>query len=53
MRRSRNTQDTHGVPDVTAISPDGYSLDNFYWARPGADEIQLDLFGDYKSNVAL
>jgi pimeloyl-ACP methyl ester carboxylesterase len=28
-------------------------LDNFYLARPGADEIQLDLFGDYKSNVAL
>jgi pimeloyl-ACP methyl ester carboxylesterase len=21
--------------------------------RPGADEVQLDLFGDYKSNVAL
>ena len=46
-------QCTHGVPDVTAISPDGYWLDNFYLARPGADEIQLDLFGDYKSNVAL
>jgi pimeloyl-ACP methyl ester carboxylesterase len=40
------------VPDVTAVSPDGYSLDNFYLARPGADEIQLDLLGDYKSNVA-
>ena len=35
------------------VSPDGYSLDNFYLARPGADEVQLDLFGDYKSNVAL
>src|SRR5215471_9678335 len=46
-------QYTHGVPDVTAISPDGYSLDNFYLARPGADELQLDLFGNYKSNVAL
>ena len=46
-------QYTDGVPDVTAISPDGYSLDNFYLARPGADEVQLDLFGDYKSNVAL
>jgi pimeloyl-ACP methyl ester carboxylesterase len=43
----------HGVPDPTAVSPDGYSLDNFYLARPGADEVQLDLFGDYKSNVAL
>jgi pimeloyl-ACP methyl ester carboxylesterase len=46
-------QYTHGVPDATAISPDGYSLDNFYLARQGADELQLDLFGDYKSNIAL
>ncbi len=46
-------QYTHGVPDPTAVSPDGYSLDNFYLSRPGADELQLDLFGDYKSNVAL
>ena len=46
-------QYTHGVPDKRLISPDGYSLDNFYLARPGADEVQLDLFGDYKSNVAL
>ena len=46
-------QYTQGVPDVAAVSPDGYSLDNFYLARPGADEIQLDLFGNYKSNVAL
>jgi pimeloyl-ACP methyl ester carboxylesterase len=45
-------QYTHGVPDVTVVSPDGYSLDNFYLARPGADEIQLDLLGDYKTNVA-
>ncbi|HEY1940904.1 MAG TPA: alpha/beta hydrolase [Roseiarcus sp.] len=46
-------QYTHGVPDPTAVSPDGYSLDNFYLARPGQDEIQLDLFGDYKSNVLM
>jgi len=46
-------QYTHGVTDPTAVSPDGYSLDNFYLARPVADEVQLDLFGDYKSNVAL
>jgi pimeloyl-ACP methyl ester carboxylesterase len=46
-------QYTHGVSDATTVSPDGYSLDNFYLARPGADEPQLDLFGDYKSNVAL
>jgi pimeloyl-ACP methyl ester carboxylesterase len=46
-------QYTHGVADETIVSPDGQSLDNFYLARPGADEVQLDLFGDYKSNVAL
>jgi pimeloyl-ACP methyl ester carboxylesterase len=46
-------QYTHGVSDETLVSPDGQSLDNFYLARPGADEVQLDLFGDYKSNVAL
>ena len=42
-----------GVADPTLVSPDGQSLDNFYLGRPGADEVQLDLFGDYKSNVAL
>ena len=46
-------QYTHGVPDAAVVSPDGYSLDNFYLARPGVDDVQLDLFGDYKSNVAL
>lgn len=45
-------QYTHGVPDTTIVSPDGYSLDNYYLSRPGADELQLDLFGDYKSNIA-
>ena len=46
-------QYTHGVPDPTTVSPDGYSLDNFYLGRPGTAELQLDLFGVYKSNVAL
>ncbi|WGR93965.1 alpha/beta hydrolase [Bradyrhizobium sp. ISRA443] len=46
-------QYTHGVPNPETVSPDGQNLDNFYMARPGAHEVQLDLFGDYKSNVAL
>jgi pimeloyl-ACP methyl ester carboxylesterase len=46
-------QYTHGVKDASAVSPDGQALDNYYLARPGADEMQLDLFGDYKTNVAL
>lgn len=39
--------------DPERLSPDGYTLDIAYMARPGAEDIQLDLIGDYKSNVAL
>jgi len=46
-------QYTHGVADVSLVSPDGRSLDDFYLTRPGADEAQLDLFGDYVTNVTL
>lgn len=46
-------QYTYGVTDEGLVSPDGQNLDNYYLARPGAHDIQLDLFGDYKSNVAL
>jgi pimeloyl-ACP methyl ester carboxylesterase len=46
-------QYTHGVPDPSAVSPDGYSLDNYYLSRPGVADVQLDLFGDYKNNVAM
>ena len=46
-------QYTHGVSDTARISPDGYALDNGYLSRPGADDVQLDLFLDYASNVAL
>jgi pimeloyl-ACP methyl ester carboxylesterase len=46
-------QYTHGVPDPSLVSPDGYTLDNHYLARPGAHEIQLDLFLDYASNIKL
>ena len=46
-------QYTHGVPDASTVSPDGRTLDDFYLSRPGIDDIQLDLFLDYASNVAL
>ncbi|UFX46163.1 alpha/beta hydrolase [Bradyrhizobium sp. 41S5] len=46
-------QYTHGTSDPQAVSPDGQNLDNYYMTRPGAHDVQLDLFGDYKSNVAL
>jgi pimeloyl-ACP methyl ester carboxylesterase len=46
-------QYTHGVPNPSLVSPDGYTLDDHYLTRSGATDVQLDLFGDYKSNVAL
>jgi len=46
-------QYTHGVPNPERLSPDAWTLDGALLARPGNDEIQLDLFGDYQSNIAL
>jgi pimeloyl-ACP methyl ester carboxylesterase len=43
----------HGVQDTTLVAPETYQLDSALLARPGNDEIQLDLFLDYASNVAL
>jgi pimeloyl-ACP methyl ester carboxylesterase len=44
---------THGHPDLAKVSPDNWSMDNFFLARPGAKQVQLDFFYDYRTNVAL
>ena len=41
------------MQDETLVAPEAYELDSALLARPGNDEIQLDLFLDYASNVAL
>src|SRR5258707_2932060 len=43
----------YGVADEARVAPEAYSLDSALLARPGNDEIQLDLFLDYATNVAL
>ena len=43
----------YGVRDESLIAPEAYELDSALLARPGHDDIQLDLFLDYASNVAL
>ena len=48
----RNWQYGTGA-DPELLSPDGYELDIAYMARPGAEDIQLDLIRDYRTNVAL
>jgi pimeloyl-ACP methyl ester carboxylesterase len=47
------SQYLYGVQDPTLVGPEAYTLDSALLARPGNDEIQLDLFLDYASNVAL
>ena len=43
----------HGVADETLLAPETWQLDSSLLARPGVDEIQLDLLLDYATNVAL
>lgn len=43
----------HGAHDPDLIAPETYSLDQALLDRPGMAEIQLDLFLDYRTNVAL
>jgi pimeloyl-ACP methyl ester carboxylesterase len=44
---------TTGHPDLSKISPDNWTTDLFFLARPHAHRVQLDLFYDYRTNVAL
>jgi pimeloyl-ACP methyl ester carboxylesterase len=46
-------QYVHGVQNEALVAPEAYALDSTLLARAGNDEIQLDLFLDYASNVAL
>jgi pimeloyl-ACP methyl ester carboxylesterase len=46
-------QYVHGVQDESLVAPESYTLDSTLLSRAGNDEIQLDLFLDYASNVAL
>jgi pimeloyl-ACP methyl ester carboxylesterase len=43
----------HGVADPTRIDPDNWALDAALIARPGVDEIMLDLLHDIKNNAAV
>ena len=46
-------QYTHGVKNENAINPDNWIHDQLLLDRPGNNEIQLQLFYDYKSNLPL
>lgn len=46
-------QYTHGVANPDNVAPESYTLDMALMERPGNKDIQLDLFLNYASNVAL
>ena len=46
-------QYTHGVQDVTTISPDNWNIDLQHLTRAENNEIQLAMFYDYRTNVPL
>ena len=46
-------QYTHGVPDLSLVSPDNWNHDYALIQRPGSAEVQLELARDYTSNVEL
>jgi pimeloyl-ACP methyl ester carboxylesterase len=46
-------QYTHGVANPEMVAPESYTLDAALLERPGNKDIQLDLFLDYASNLAL
>jgi pimeloyl-ACP methyl ester carboxylesterase len=46
-------QYNHGVSDLTRISPDNWVHDQALLDRPGNNDIQLDLFYDYRTNLPL
>jgi pimeloyl-ACP methyl ester carboxylesterase len=50
---SVKSQYVHGVAKESLVAPESYTLDSALLTRPGNDEIQLDLFLDYASTVAL
>ena len=51
--KTNKWQYEQGVTDPSAIAPEAYLLSQAGFEKPGNVDIQLDLFGDYKSNVEL
>jgi pimeloyl-ACP methyl ester carboxylesterase len=52
-RAATRSQYVDGVRDPSRIDPENWLVDQALLDRPGVDEIMLDLFRDYASNVTL
>jgi pimeloyl-ACP methyl ester carboxylesterase len=51
--KSTRWQYEYGVPDRTLLDPTTWVIDQVGLDRPGNREIQMDLFYDYRTNLAL
>lgn len=51
--KATHWQYTNGARDLSLVSPDGEVHDQAGMDRPGNQEIQLDLFYDYRTNIPL
>jgi pimeloyl-ACP methyl ester carboxylesterase len=45
-------QYTHGARDLERLEPEAWTLDQHFLELPGRDQAMLDLFYDYRTNVA-
>jgi pimeloyl-ACP methyl ester carboxylesterase len=52
-QKATHWQYTNGVPDTSLVSPDAWTHDQSRLDRAGNQEIQLDLFYDYRTNLPL
>jgi len=52
-RKATEWQYSNGVKDQTLVDPDAATVDQALLDRPGNQEIQLDLFYDYRTNLPL
>lgn len=52
-RKATDWQYSNGVKDMTLVDPDAATVDQALLDRPGNQEIQLDLFYDYRTNLPL
>ncbi|MFA6116929.1 MAG: alpha/beta hydrolase [Sphingomonas sp.] len=52
-RKATDWQYSNGVKDLTLVDPDAATVDQALLDRPGNQEIQLDLFYDYRTNLPL
>ena len=52
-RKATDWQYTNGVKDTSLVAPDGPAHDQAGMDRPGNQDIQLDIFYDYRTNIPL